>query len=170
MTPVDGPSGGRPPVGFERFRRQATELVHDAEGLRKLVRDGMARAEERSPALGSALHELRTLIRMLGAWVRADYKELPRSSVILVIAAVLYFVVPMDLVPDFLFGFGLLDDVAVIGWVVRQIRHDLDAFRRWEVQRDGMETMVGRSQVSMRAPASDPDDTGPDSGRDSGRD
>lgn len=145
-------TGDAPPLGFERFRRRARDLVHDADGLRELVRDAMARAEQRSPALGSALHDLRTLIRMLGAWVRADYRELPRSSIILVIAAVLYFVVPFDLVPDFLFGIGLVDDVAVIGWVVRQIRRDLDAFRRWEVQLDAMETMIGRSRTSAGDP------------------
>lgn len=172
MTPTGGdpggdPGGEAPPLGFERFRRRAANLVHDAEALRELVREGMTRAEQRSPALGSVLHDLRTLIRMLGAWVRADYREVPRSSVILVIAAVLYFVVPFDLIPDFLFGIGLIDDVAVIAWVARQIRQDLDDFRRWELQRDAMETMVGRSQVPTsdpaaaptRAPAGDPDRT-----------
>ena len=153
MTPSrDNQGPESPPLGFERFRRRAADLVHDTEGLRTLVREGMARAEARSPALGATLHDLRTLIRMIGAWLRADYRELPRSSIVLVIAAVLYFVVPFDLIPDFMFGIGLVDDVAVIGWVVRQIRRDLDAFRRWEVQLDASETMVGRSRV----PASDP--------------
>lgn len=159
MTPPrDEGARESPPLGFERFRRRAADLVHDGDALRALVRDGMARAEARSPALGSALHDLRTLIRMLGAWARADYRELPRSSIVLVIAAVLYFVVPFDLIPDFMFGIGLVDDVAVIGWVVRQIRRDLDAFRRWEVQLDAMETMVGRSRV----PRSDPERSEPD--------
>jgi uncharacterized membrane protein YkvA (DUF1232 family) len=61
----------------------------------------------------------------------------PTATVLLVIAAVLYFVVPVDLIPDVLVGVGLVDDVAVIGWVTRRIRGELDAFRRWEAARSG---------------------------------
>ena len=38
-----------------------------------------------------------------------------------VVAAVLYFVVPFDAVPDFLFGWGLVDDAAVLSFVAAQI-------------------------------------------------
>lgn len=137
----------RPPVGFERFRRRASGIVGDRERLRALGAEGFDRIEERAPRIGAVIEELRTLVRLLGAWGRAEYREVPRSSLVLVAAAVLYFVVPLDLVPDFLFGIGLLDDVAVVAWVVRQVRRDLDDFRAWEARQDAMETMIGRSQV-----------------------
>jgi uncharacterized membrane protein YkvA (DUF1232 family) len=142
----------RPPVGFERFRRRATDLVGDRERLRALGAEALDRMEERAPRLGDAIGELRTLVRLIGAWSRAEYREVPRASLVLVAAAVLYFVVPLDVIPDFLFGVGLVDDIAVIGWVVRQVRRDLDAFRAWEARQDAMETMVGRSQVPTEKP------------------
>ena len=43
-----------------------------------------------------------------------------------------YFVVPLDAVPDFLFGWGLVDDAAVIGYVAAQIAGGLAAFARWQ--------------------------------------
>ena len=35
-------------------------------------------------------------------------------------------------VPDWIPGAGFLDDAAVIAWVVRAIRKDLDSFAKWE--------------------------------------
>jgi len=49
-----------------------------------------------------------------------------------VVAAILYFVVPFDAVPDFLFGWGLVDDAAVLSFVVAQIAGELDAFAEWQ--------------------------------------
>ena len=143
----------RPPVGFARFRRRAAGLVQDREELRRLVGQGFERVEAHSGALDAVLDDLRTLIRLLDAWVRADYRQVSRSTLTLVAAAVLYFVVPTDLIPDFLFGIGFVDDIAVVGWVARHIRGELEVFRRWEQRTDAMDTMVGRSMV----PDQDPD-------------
>ena len=147
-----GGDNERPPPGFARFRRRAARLVQDREALRRLVGQGFERMEVHAGALDSALDDLRTLIRLLDAWVRADYRQVSRSTLTLVVAAVLYFVVPTDLIPDFLFGFGFVDDIAVVGWVVRHIRGELDAFRRWEQRTDPMETPAGRSMVPDRDP------------------
>ena len=49
-------------------------------------------------------------------------------------AAVVYFVVPTDGIPDFIFALGLLDDVAIIGFVIKSIRGDIDNFRQWQAE------------------------------------
>jgi uncharacterized membrane protein YkvA (DUF1232 family) len=127
--------GDRPPPGFERFRRRAERLLGDPEAVRRLGRDALDRVVTRAPGLGGVVEDLRALIRLMTAWARGEYREVPTAKVLLVIAAVLYFVVPVDLIPDVLVGVGLVDDVAVIGWVTRRIRGELEAFRRWEAAR-----------------------------------
>jgi uncharacterized membrane protein YkvA (DUF1232 family) len=49
-----------------------------------------------------------------------------------VAAAIVYFVVPFDGIPDFLFGWGLVDDAAVISYVVAQLSSELEAFDAWQ--------------------------------------
>ena len=46
-------------------------------------------------------------------------------------AALLYFVTPLDAIPDWLFGFGLVDDLAVLAWVLRTWQEELAAFQQW---------------------------------------
>jgi uncharacterized membrane protein YkvA (DUF1232 family) len=52
----------------------------------------------------------------------------------MIIAAIVYFVMPLDLIPDFLAGFGFVDDAAVLGWTVKTLSSDIDAFTEWEAQ------------------------------------
>ena len=52
----------------------------------------------------------------------------------LVVVAVIYFVSPVDLVPDIIPVAGLVDDAGVIAFVVAQIKADLDNFLVWETE------------------------------------
>ena len=137
----------RAPIGFERFRRRAAALVEDRQQLKALGEAALDRSERRGGVLGEAVEDLRALLRLMNAWVRAEYRDIPRATFVMVVAAILYFVVPLDVVPDFLLGLGYVDDVAVIGWVARQLRRDLEAFREWEAKQDAMETFIGRSPL-----------------------
>jgi uncharacterized membrane protein YkvA (DUF1232 family) len=74
---------------------------------------------------------------LTNAWRYAtgEYREVPWKSLTLIVAAVLYFVMPIDLIPDFLVGVGYVDDVAVLAWVMSAVGSDLEDFRRWEASR-----------------------------------
>jgi uncharacterized membrane protein YkvA (DUF1232 family) len=49
----------------------------------------------------------------------------------MVIAAILYFLLPLDSIPDFILGLGYLDDVTVITFVYRQLSNELEKYRTW---------------------------------------
>ncbi|MCR7558283.1 YkvA family protein, partial [Pseudomonas aeruginosa] len=83
--------------------------------------------------------DLRLLQELLVAWVRGEYRGLSRQALLSVIAALAYFLSPVDIVPDFIFGVGLLDDLAVLAWVVRRWQAELDAFKVWR-DAQGVET------------------------------
>ena len=64
-----------------------------------------------------------------------------------VAAAIVYFVVPFDGVPDFLFGWGLVDDAAVISYVVAQLSSELEAFAVWQ---EAQEQDVQQQEVQQQ--------------------
>lgn len=47
-------------------------------------------------------------------------------------AGILYFVTPLDLVPDAIPGAGLLDDVTVLAFVIARLEGELARFSAWE--------------------------------------
>ena len=49
-----------------------------------------------------------------------------------VLAALVYFLMPLDSIPDFIWAVGFVDDIAVIANVFRLFRNDIQAFREWE--------------------------------------
>ena len=90
----------------------------------------MGRAE--NGPLSEVKEQLQRLIALLKAYVSGDYRDVSTQTMVTVAAAIVYFVVPFDGIPDFLFGWGLIDDVAVISYVVAQLSIELEAFAAWQ--------------------------------------
>ncbi|MEO5895451.1 MAG: YkvA family protein, partial [Vicinamibacterales bacterium] len=86
-------------------------------------------------ALKEMWQSLVAMLRLLRAYASGEYRNVPAKSLVLIVAGILYFVLPIDVIPDFLVGVGFLDDAAVLAWVFNTVRTVLDDFAGWEASR-----------------------------------
>ena len=70
------------------------------------------------------LQKLGLMIRML----RDDQWRLPGRESTRVLNALAYFAEPEDLIPDHIPGVGLLDDAIMIELLVRELKHEIEAY------------------------------------------
>jgi uncharacterized membrane protein YkvA (DUF1232 family) len=113
---------------------RAKFLLRNPEELRKMLLNAIGKAYAQRRLLTRVFSDLMLLFRLVRAWVRGEYRDIPRKSILWAVFAILYFLSPIDLIPDFLPG-GYIDDMAVIAFVCNRIRGDLDDFLEWEKAR-----------------------------------
>ncbi len=70
--------------------------------------------------------------RLIKAYALGQYREIPWKTLLLIVAAVLYFVNPLDLVPDIVPLTGLTDDFAILVWVYGSVSNETEKFLLWE--------------------------------------
>ena len=70
--------------------------------------------------------------RLIKAYALGQYRQVPWQTLLLIVAAVLYFVNPLDMVPDIIPLTGLTDDFAVLVWVYNSVSTEIDKFLQWE--------------------------------------
>jgi len=118
---------------FSGYRSRARDLLQDPAALEDLAAQAKQRA---SGSPNSRIRELADQIKRLGRLVRAyangSYREISVGNIVLVVAAILYFVTPLDLVPDALPGAGLVDDATVLAFVLARLDGELAQFAAWE--------------------------------------
>lgn len=134
------------PPGFDRFLKLASRFI--AGGRIPALLFAVARKSGRAKL---AKTDLKLLQELLVAWVRGDYRGISSQALVSVVAALLYFLSPVDLVPDWLLGVGFLDDLAVLAWVVRRWQSEIDAFKLW---RDGQGVELREALKQLPAPES----------------
>jgi uncharacterized membrane protein YkvA (DUF1232 family) len=137
-------TSGAPP-GFDRYRRRAAQMVRSPKQLAGLA----VKAAKKMATEGNAGSQLALLRRrvavsvdLVRAWAAGDYVEVSRGSLITVVAALVYFLSPVDLVPDFLAVPGLLDDAAVLGFALGAVRSEILAFEAWRARTAAAGTSV----------------------------
>lgn len=118
--------------------QQAGQFLREPQRLQGLIDESTAKAEENRRIGRGFLAQLRALFRLASAYMRGEYRDIPVRSVAAVVAALLYFINPMDLFPDVLLA-GFIDDAAVVGLVLASLKRDLEAFSRWEDKDRGTE-------------------------------
>jgi len=129
IRPMEVPS-------IKNLQQRALRLVQDPEQLGKLVQEADAKAQAHQSRLGAFWDELKTLLRLLRAYVTGRYRDVPWKTLLAAAGAVLYFLNPFDLIADFIYAFGFVDDALVVGLVLASIRRDLERFTAWEVSQE----------------------------------
>jgi uncharacterized membrane protein YkvA (DUF1232 family) len=121
---------------YSKASTKAKIYVNDPEKLNELIRQAKEKADEEGKGPFDEIWEEFTMtIRLLNAYAKGQYRNVPLQTLLIFIAAIIYFVMPVDLVPDFLAGVGLLDDAALLGMVLKSFRADLHHFKLWEQHR-----------------------------------
>ncbi len=94
--------------------KKIQELQKDKDGLKKL--------KQTVPMFN----------KMIRAFISGKYKRLPWKSLLLIAAGLVYFVSPIDIIPDFIPVLGYLDDMTIILWIANAIREDVENYQEWE--------------------------------------
>ncbi|OLU34787.1 YkvA family protein [Pseudomonas sp. PA27(2017)] len=87
-------------------------------------------------SLSSLKGDLSLLQELCVAWWRGSYRAINPQALVAIVAGLIYFVSPLDAIPDFIPGLGLIDDLAVLAWVMKTWGGELDAFRAWRDAQD----------------------------------
>jgi len=120
---------------FKKFLAAAEGYIKQPTRLKKLLTDAYAKASEKKE-LGTLAHKawetLQSLFRLIKLSISGEYTELPSTTVVGAVAVLIYFISPIDLIPDFIPVLGLLDDMALLAWFSTSIKHELDKFHAWE--------------------------------------
>lgn len=122
---------------LSRARATAERLLHDTEASETLIEQARERTEgRRASKLSKVAQELKAMLRLVAAYVRGDYRGVSWESMVLIVAALVYLVSPIDLIPDFLPG-GLADDATVVLFVATMVYEELEDFIAWEQRQGG---------------------------------
>lgn len=120
---------------FKRFLNKAELYLKHPMEVTKLLNAAFQKASHKKNigALAVEVWEsLQLLSRMIKAAVSGDYKGIPKATVIGGIAVFIYFLSPIDLIPDIIPVIGFLDDASLLAWFMASIKTELDRFKDWE--------------------------------------
>jgi uncharacterized membrane protein YkvA (DUF1232 family) len=118
---------------FDDYSRKATP--GDVELVLEHEEQIFAKADK--GPLAKFIGTIRDLMQMIAAYSNGSYREVPWSTIAAAVGALVYVLSPIDAIPDFIPGLGLVDDAAVLAVAMKMIGSDVAAFVAWRERSDG---------------------------------
>lgn len=121
-------------------KETAERVVNDGakkvteEDLYKVVNraDDIQRKVSLHGPLGRFISDVKMMISLVKDYWNKNYRDVPWWTVAAVVTALLYVLSPVDLIPDFIPFFGLLDDAAVVSACLFLVEQDLSRYKSWK--------------------------------------
>lgn len=120
---------------FESARKKAVYFLKNNEMLDRLLEDSRQKVKDLDLdrfSFNKLYDYLMVLVRMVQSYANGSYRVIPWQSILVIVAAIVYFVTPVDLIPDFIPVAGFIDDLGVLVWVFNKMREEIDDYIAWE--------------------------------------
>ena len=117
-------------VQIKKNEKEAESIANDPDKLEKFL----CRMEDKLkdiPAVGDTLSMVPTLVSMVRAYAKKEFTDVPFGTIVAIVAALMYVLSPVDLIPDSIPVIGYLDDAAVVAFCLKNIEADVEAYKEW---------------------------------------
>jgi uncharacterized membrane protein YkvA (DUF1232 family) len=121
---------------FDNLYKQAERTITSGTMVSKLLDEVFLKIGEATESFYKIQDSVIALTRMLSAWMKGDYKNISTKSIIAVVAALIYFVNPLDFIPDFIPIIGQLDDIFILSYLIKTLNKEIERFMVWERAQD----------------------------------
>lgn len=119
----------------KKIWEKAKQTASDKEELKNTAfkaGEKLKKLLERSEGFQELNSKLKVLIRMIKSHTSGEYRAFQISTLALISFALVYFIIPTDIIPDFIPALGFTDDASVVLLIARRVSKDIDRFLAWE--------------------------------------
>ena len=117
---------------FKSAYNKAVEAIKKPNRITSIIIDAGKKITSNKSSIKEIKDDLRLTIRLLDKWYSGEYKSVNTKTIIYIIAAITYFINPLDIIPDIVPIFGFTDDATMLLYVLNKVGKEIDSFREWE--------------------------------------
>ncbi len=126
---------------IDKFSLKAKEIIDNPEKVSVILEKAISLCDDLSylRIIGKYFKEASLVCNMINDYICKRYTAVPTATVITLLAAVLYFVSPIDIIPDFLPLIGHLDDMLVFSFVQEAMKVDIKKYEKWKKEKENLD-------------------------------
>ncbi|MCH7412009.1 DUF1232 domain-containing protein [Belliella sp. R4-6] len=115
------------------YLEKAEIIAGEESKLKDLLQKTSSRIKDLSnhPNVKTVIEPIMVFKRMINAHKNGTHK-LSTKTLGLLVLGLLYFVMPIDIIPDFLPFIGFADDVSVVIAIFNLLKNEIEDFEAWE--------------------------------------
>lgn len=122
---------------YEENSKDAEEILNDEDKMERFFQK-LEKKLKVVPIAGDSLAYIPLLMSLVRHYVKKEYTDPPIASMTAIVVALIYFVSPIDIIPDITPIVGYLDDALVLSGCIALVRTDIEDYKNWR-KKNGLE-------------------------------
>ena len=110
---------------------ESVEILNDQDKMNDFLNKMEEKVKE-IPLVGNKLSNVPVFIQLIKDFTTKKYSIIPVGIVIAIISSLLYVLLPIDLISDYLPIIGYIDDAAVVGACLKLVDSDVKKYIEWK--------------------------------------
>lgn len=114
---------------------KASKIVKNNERLKHVIKasgEKLGDMDIDNIKSGKFVARIKVIIRMIKSYRRGEYRDIEWQSLVMLVGALVYFITPIDLIPDFIPITGFIDDITVVVYIYNKLQSEIDKYIIWE--------------------------------------
>ncbi|MEQ8474554.1 MAG: DUF1232 domain-containing protein [Marinoscillum sp.] len=124
---------------IDKIFQKAKDTINKNEKVQGLITEVKSKIDhinEDSQERSTFIYQLQVVIRMIRAHINGTYTAFSLATVLTLVFGLVYFITPIDLIPDFIPALGLTDDISLLYFIFKSLADDIMRFKAWEEAHD----------------------------------
>ncbi|MEL7004311.1 MAG: DUF1232 domain-containing protein [Bacteroidota bacterium] len=120
---------------FKKALDRASKIVKNNDRLKSvIIKSGEKLGSMNIDSIksGKFIARIKVITRMVKSYRKGLYRDIEWQTLVLLVAALVYFITPIDLIPDFVPITGFVDDITVVVWIYNKLQSEIDKYIAWE--------------------------------------
>jgi len=121
---------------FRKSESKASAILNNKNKASKTITDALGKAVSNKGELDGIWNKLLLLFAVSKDYVSGNYTQIPKRSIVAILGGLVYFLSPVDVVPDFIPVLGFIDDIFILNLVYKQVVKDLEIYKKWKDEQE----------------------------------
>ena len=121
--------------------RKAMRMINEQSQVKELiwqVSQKLQNINSRNKQINELMEHVQLFLRMIKRSLAGEYSAFSHKTLLSLVFGLLYFVTPMDVVPDFIPLLGFSDDLSIVYFIIKNFKSDIEAFKVWELNQESV--------------------------------
>jgi len=122
---------------LQKHNSYADKILPDKEKTQEILNKVLAKMEKvKLKPVGHFLKDMKVMVELVSDTITGKYTGIPYKSIIAITGALIYFLSPIDIIPDIIPVAGLIDDTFVLGLILKQFATDIEVYKAWKKSKE----------------------------------
>jgi uncharacterized membrane protein YkvA (DUF1232 family) len=120
-------------IFYSKSMSKASKLSNNSAGILNVLKKALNKIQEQGK--GPIIDQIRNKLLIFGGLIKSyatgEYRDIELKNLVIILGSMIYFISPIDFIPDILPMVGFADDIALLTFAYNSVASEIEKYELW---------------------------------------